>query len=119
MPISLVYRRDARREGGNPLLLYGYGSYGARTEATFRSERLSLLDRGFIFAIAHVRGGEDLGRARYDGILKRAPVRLNINPVTRCVLPRLSRGGRNRNLARRESNRVETARRPCPHHVRR
>jgi oligopeptidase B len=66
VPISLVYRRDARREGGNPLLLYGYGSYGASTDATFASQRLSLLDRGFVFAIAHVRGGEDLGREWYE-----------------------------------------------------
>lgn len=66
VPISLVYRRDKRREGPNPLLLYGYGSYGASMDATFSATRLSLLDRGFIYAIAHVRGGEELGRWWYE-----------------------------------------------------
>jgi oligopeptidase B len=66
VPISLVHRREVRRDGTPPLLLYGYGAYGASTDATFRSERLSLLDRGFVFAIAHVRGGEELGRAWYE-----------------------------------------------------
>lgn len=67
VPISLVYRtalRDSRNPG--PLLLYGYGSYGYNTEPTFRSDRLSLLDRGFTFAIAHIRGGQELGRRWYD-----------------------------------------------------
>jgi oligopeptidase B len=67
VPISLVYRRDARRDGGNPLLLYGYGAYGISSDPSFSSARLSLLDRGFVYAIAHVRGGEDLGRPWYDG----------------------------------------------------
>lgn len=66
VPVSLVYRRDRRREGPNPLLLYGYGSYGASIDAGFSSPRLSLIDRGFIFAIAHVRGGEELGRRWYE-----------------------------------------------------
>lgn len=66
IPISLVRRRDAPGDGGGPLLLYGYGSYGISMEPTFRSSRLSLLDRGFTFAIAHIRGGEELGRAWYD-----------------------------------------------------
>ncbi|MEE2778585.1 MAG: S9 family peptidase [Acidobacteriota bacterium] len=66
VPISLVYRSDARREGGNPLLLYGYGSYGSSIDASFGSDRLSLLDRGFVFAMAHVRGGQELGRAWYE-----------------------------------------------------
>jgi oligopeptidase B len=66
VPISLVYRVDRRRDGGSPLLLYGYGSYGNSTEPVFRSDRLSLLDRGFTFAIAHVRGGQELGRRWYD-----------------------------------------------------
>ncbi len=61
VPISLVYRTDLRQPAGNPLLLYGYGSYGASLDANFSSPRLSLLDRGFTFAIAHVRGGEELG----------------------------------------------------------
>ncbi len=66
IPISLVYRKGMRKDGQNPLLLYGYGSYGYSMDATFRSARLSLLDRGFIFAIAHVRGGEELGRWWYE-----------------------------------------------------
>ena len=66
VPISLVRRRGTPRDRSAPLLLYGYGSYGISMEATFRSPRLSLLDRGFTFAIAHVRGGEELGRWWYD-----------------------------------------------------
>jgi oligopeptidase B len=66
VPISLVYRKDQRKETGNPLLLYGYGSYGATIDPGFSSTRLSLLDRGFIYAIAHVRGGQYLGRAWYE-----------------------------------------------------
>jgi len=66
VPISLVYRKGFRRDGSAPLLLYAYGSYGMSTDATFGSARLSLLDRGFVFAIAHVRGGEDLGRPWYE-----------------------------------------------------
>ena len=66
IPISLVYRKTLRNPEGNPLLLYGYGSYGISMDADFRSPRLSLLDRGFTFAIAHVRGGEELGRDWYE-----------------------------------------------------
>ena len=66
IPISLVYKKDMQIDGGQPLLLYGYGSYGISMDSTFRSSRLSLLDRGFIFAVAHIRGGEDLGRAWYE-----------------------------------------------------
>lgn len=66
IPISLVYKKGIKKEGKNPLLLYGYGSYGISTEPYFNSVRLSLLDRGFIYAIAHIRGGEELGRAWYD-----------------------------------------------------
>ncbi len=72
VPISLVYRRDQRREGGNPALLYGYGAYGVSSEPAFQAHRISLLDRGFVFAIAHVRGGSELGRRWYeDGKLLR------------------------------------------------
>lgn len=66
VPVTLVYRRDFRRAGPQPLLLYGYGAYGASRDPWFSAERLSLLDRGFIFAIAHVRGGQELGRGWYD-----------------------------------------------------
>ena len=66
VPVSLVYRMGTERNGSAPALLYGYGSYGISMEPTFSSARLSLLDRGFVFAIAHVRGGEELGRAWYE-----------------------------------------------------
>lgn len=66
IPISLVYRKDALKPGDNPLLLYGYGAYGSSVDPTFSSSRLSLLDRGFVYAIAHVRGGHELGRTWYD-----------------------------------------------------
>lgn len=72
IPISLVVRSDRKRPEGNPLLLYAYGSYGISIDPSFSSPRLSLLDRGFAFAIAHIRGGEDLGRRWYeDGKLLR------------------------------------------------
>jgi len=66
VPVSLVYRKDLKRQDTNPLLLYGYGSYGASMDPAFHPERLSLLDRGFIFAIAHIRGGQEMGRDWYD-----------------------------------------------------
>ena len=66
VPISLVYRTDMKREGGNPLLMYGYGAYGSCVEPEFWSGRLSLLDRGFVYAIAHVRGGSEMGREWYE-----------------------------------------------------
>jgi oligopeptidase B len=67
VPVSLVYRKSLRRGGPQPMLLYGYGSYGLPMDPSFRSSRISLLDRGMIFAIAHVRGGGDRGRTWYDG----------------------------------------------------
>lgn len=66
IPISMVYRKELKKDGSNPLLQYAYGSYGHSMDATFSSTRLTLLDRGFIFAIAHIRGGEDLGRQWYE-----------------------------------------------------
>ncbi len=66
VPVSLVYRKGFEPDGTSPLLLYAYGSYGASMDASFRSSRLSLLDRGFVFAIAHIRGGQEMGRQWYD-----------------------------------------------------
>ena len=66
VPISLVYRKDKFKNGENPLLLYGYGSYGITNNASFSSVRLSLLDRGFVYAIAHIRGSQYLGRDWYN-----------------------------------------------------
>ncbi len=67
VPISLVYQKSTfSKTGKNPVLLYAYGSYGYSMDAYFSSNRLSLLQRGFVFAIAHIRGGEDLGRAWYE-----------------------------------------------------
>ena len=66
IPVSLVHKKDLVLNGSNPTLLYGYGAYGSAIDADFNSRLLSLLDRGFIFAIGHVRGGSDMGRAWYD-----------------------------------------------------
>ncbi|MEY3247480.1 MAG: hypothetical protein RIT39_1149 [Bacteroidota bacterium] len=66
VPVSLVYKKSLRKAGGNPTLLYGYGSYGITMEAYFSMNRLSLLDRGWVFAIAHIRGGEEMGRGWYE-----------------------------------------------------
>ena len=74
IPISLVYKKSKLKNCKNPLLLYGYGSYGATMDVYFSSVRLSLLDRGFIFAIAHIRGGQEMGRQWYENgkLLKKA-----------------------------------------------
>jgi oligopeptidase B len=66
IPVSLVYRNGLARDGSAPLLQYAYGAYGLSTDPSFSSARLSLIDRGFIYAIAHVRGGQEMGRAWYD-----------------------------------------------------
>lgn len=66
IPMSLVYRKGINKDGKNPLLIYAYGSYGLTIDPSFSSIRLSLLDRGFIYVIAHVRGGEYLGRKWYE-----------------------------------------------------
>ncbi|GAB3555573.1 S9 family peptidase [Spirosoma fluminis] len=66
VPVSLVYRKGTPKDGSAPLLQYSYGSYGYSTDPGFSSTRLSLLDRGFIFAIAHIRGGQEMGRRWYE-----------------------------------------------------
>lgn len=66
VPLTIVYRKGMERDGENPLLLYGYGSYGSSADPRFNSNVISLLDRGFIYAIAHIRGGQDLGRQWYE-----------------------------------------------------
>jgi oligopeptidase B len=66
VPVSIVYKKGFKKDGSQPLLLYGYGSYGYSVESSFRSYRLSLLDRGFAYAIAHIRGGEEMGRQWYE-----------------------------------------------------
>lgn len=66
IPISLVYKKGFVKDGHAPLLLYGYGSYGFSAEANFSSDRISLLNRGFAFAIAHIRGGQEMGRKWYE-----------------------------------------------------
>ncbi len=66
VPVSLVYKKGYKKDGSQPLLLYAYGSYGNSMDPYFSSVRLSLLDRGFAFAIAHIRGGQELGRQWYE-----------------------------------------------------
>jgi len=66
IPISIVYKKGFEKNGKAPLLLYGYGSYGASMDANFSSSRLTLLDRGFAYAIAHIRGGQEMGRQWYE-----------------------------------------------------
>jgi oligopeptidase B len=66
VPVSIVYRKDLPRDGSAPLYLYGYGAYGNAIMPGFSASRLSLLDRGFAYAIAHIRGGDDLGYAWYE-----------------------------------------------------
>lgn len=66
VPISIVYKKGYKKDGKAPLLLYAYGSYGMSMDPSFNSSRLSLLDRGFAYAIAHIRGGEEMGRQWYE-----------------------------------------------------
>jgi oligopeptidase B len=66
VPVSLLYRKPLTRDGSRPMLLYAYGSYGASTDPWFNSSIFSLVDRGFVYAIAHIRGGQEMGRAWYD-----------------------------------------------------
>lgn len=66
VPVSIVYKKGLKKDGTHPLLLTGYGSYGSSSFATFNSNRLSLLNRGFVVAIAHIRGGQEMGRQWYE-----------------------------------------------------
>ncbi|MFN8241149.1 MAG: S9 family peptidase [Bacteroidales bacterium] len=66
VPVSIVYRKGLKKDGSHPMLLYAYGSYGYSTDPEFRPNIISLLDRGFVYAIAHVRGGSEMGRAWYE-----------------------------------------------------
>jgi len=66
IPVSIVYRKGIKKDGSNPTLLYAYGSYGASMDPYFSSVRLSLLNRGFVYALAHIRGGQEMGRQWYD-----------------------------------------------------
>ena len=66
VPMSIVYKKGLKHDGGNPALLYGYGSYGYSFEPNFNANRFSLIDRGFVIAIGHIRGGSELGRAWYE-----------------------------------------------------
>jgi oligopeptidase B len=66
IPVSLIYRSDFKRDGSAPMLQYAYGSYGFSMDPGFASARFSLIDRGFVYAIAHIRGGQEMGRTWYD-----------------------------------------------------
>ncbi len=66
IPVSIVYKNNFKQDGTNPLLVYGYGSYGMSSDPNFDSNVVSLLDRGFVYAIAHIRGGSEMGRAWYE-----------------------------------------------------
>ncbi len=66
VPVSLLYRKPLAKDGSRPMMLYAYGSYGASTDPWFNPNIFSLVDRGFVYAIAHIRGGQEMGRAWYD-----------------------------------------------------
>jgi oligopeptidase B len=88
IPISLVYKKGFKKDGTAPLLLNGYGAYGICSDADFNSNTISLLDRGFVFAIAHIRGGGELGRAWYeDGkLLKKKNTFSDFISCTQCLI---------------------------------
>ena len=88
VPVSLVYRKGFTQDGAAPMLLYAYGSYGYSTDPSFRSTIISLLDRGFVFAIAHIRGGSEMGRQWYeDGkLLKKINTFTDFNDCARFLI---------------------------------
>ena len=88
VPVSLVYRKEVALDGSAPCYLYGYGSYGLSRDPSFSISRLALLDRGFVFAMAHIRGGSDLGREWYeDGkFLKKKNTFLDFIAAAECLL---------------------------------
>ncbi len=89
VPISVVYRKDKfKKDASNPLLVYAYGSYGISSDPSFSSNRLSLLDRGFVFAIAHIRGGQEMGRAWYENgkLLKKKNTFTDFADVTKFLV---------------------------------
>jgi oligopeptidase B len=88
IPVSIVYRRDTPRDGSAPLLQYAYGSYGMSQDPAFSVDLLSLLDRGFIYALAHVRGGQELGREWYESgkLLKKMNTFTDFIDVTRWLV---------------------------------
>jgi len=88
VPVSLVYRKGFRKDGSAPLYQTAYGSYGASSDPEFDSTALSLLDRGFVYAIAHIRGGQELGRAWYDDghLLKKQNTFTDFIDVTRFLV---------------------------------
>ncbi len=91
VPISLVWRRDRKRAGPQPTLLYGYGSYGIAIDPAFSQTRVSLLDRGVVFAIAHIRGGGDLGRSWYEAG-KMARKQITFTDFIACAEALVARG---------------------------
>lgn len=88
VPVSLVYRKGFVQDGSAPMLLYSYGSYGSSTNPSFRSSVISLLDRGFVYALAHVRGGSEMGRQWYeDGkLLKKINTFTDFNDCARFLI---------------------------------
>lgn len=88
IPISLVYRKGLVKDGSQPALIYGYGSYGSSMEPRFSSSRISLLDRGFTFAMAHIRGGQEMGRHWYENgkLLRKKNTFTDFNDCARFLI---------------------------------